>query len=82
MIDFIFIMLLVIFLFLVLSMFTNEYVMGMITSMGMIVAGIYLALYGAGDVMNILTETLALIVIALGSYILIRGTMEKAQEVL
>jgi len=82
MIDFIFIIILVLYLFLVLSFWKEEYVIGAIASMGLIVAGIYLHINGAGDVNNFLTQALALINIALGAYIFLRGTIEQAQEVM
>jgi len=82
MIDFIFIIMLIIYLFLLLAIWKEEYIIGMITAMGMIVTGIYLAIYGAGDVSNILTQTLGLVNMALGVYIFLRGTVEKTQEVM
>ena len=82
MIDFILVIILFVYLLLVLSFAIKEYIIGLIAGIGFIVIGIYLAIYGVGDVNNFLTQAFALINIGLGSYIFIYGSMEKIQELM
>jgi len=49
-----------------------------IASMGLIVVGIFTHINGFGDVKNWITDLWALVNIAIGSYVLIRVTMEEA----
>lgn len=80
MIDFIFIILPLLYLFLVLSFWTKEYVIGAVTSIGLMVSGVYLAINGAGEVNNLITQAMAIINICIGAYILIRGGVEEAER--
>lgn len=81
-ISFIYICILFLWFFLILSFTKDIYVIGMIASMGLVVSGIYIAVNGAGNVDNLLTQAFALIHIAIGAYIFLRGTTEEAMEAL
>ena len=80
MIDFIYIIIVLIYTLLVLSFAIQEYVLAMLAGIGMIVAGVYISIYGAGSVINFLTQAFGIINIGLGAYILIGGSIEKLQE--
>ena len=81
-ISFIYVSIILMWLFLIMSFASGEYTIAMLASMGMIVAGIFIAVNGAGNVDNLLTQAFALIHIMIGAYLFIRGTAEKAQEAL
>jgi len=65
---------------LIFSLAKQEYAMGMIASMAVIVLGIYVFIYGIMGINNWITDTFALINIAVGAYIFLRGTGEEAMQ--
>lgn len=68
-----------VYIFLLLSFIIKEPYIAMISSMAMIVIGVY-SFNGINGITNYFTQAFSLINMALGGYILIRTSMEKAQE--
>ena len=81
MIEFIFFVFVVIFSLLILGFFLKEYVLVSVSSMGIIIFGIFIAINGLLGLNNFLSDGLALILIGVGAYIFIRSGIEKLQEV-
>lgn len=70
------------YLLLVLSFITKNYPLGMLSSLGIMIIGIYIAIYNVEHINNLLTQTFALISIGLGAYVFINGSIEKIQELM
>ena len=68
------------YLLLVLAFVLKDYIIGMLASLGILVIGVYIAIYNVEHINNILTQTFALISIGLGSYVFINGSVEKIKE--
>ena len=65
---------------LIFSILREEYALGMIASMAIIIIGIYVYMYGIIGITNWITDTFALINIVMGAYIFLRGTTEEAMQ--
>lgn len=80
MIDFIYIVCIVIYAMLFFSIYFKEYVLGLLSGFALMLAGVYLAINGAGSVNNFLTSGFAVVSIALGFYVVIQGSTEEAEK--
>ena len=81
-ISFIFVSSVLMYLLLVLAFILKNYPLGMLSSLGIIIIGVYIAIYNVEHINNILTQTFALISIGLGSYVFINGSIEKIKELM
>lgn len=70
------------YLLLVLAFVLKNYPLGMLSSLGIMIIGIYIAIYNIEHINNILTQAFALISIGLGFYIFVNGSIEKIQELM
>lgn len=80
MMPFEYLIILVLFGLLCLGYYVKEYAFGAIAAMGLMVMGIYIAINGLESLDNIVTQALALIFIATGAYVFIRGGLEKLKD--
>lgn len=80
MIDFIYVLLALLYFMLVLAFVMQQSHVGIIVSMGIMVAGIYIAVNGMGGVNNFLVQAFALINISLGAYIMLVTGLEQITE--
>ena len=80
MIDFIFITILLVYALLIFAFIIKEYIISLIASIGILITGIYLIIYGVGDITNFLTTSFGIINIGLGAYVLIVGSTQKIEE--
>jgi len=80
MIDFIYVAIILVYLFLVLAFYTKEFILGLLASMGLMVTGIYMLINGVGDISNFLTEAFGIINIAIGAYIFINGSLQAFEK--
>jgi len=67
---------------LVLSFILKDYPLGMLSSMGIMVIGIYISIYNVEHINDILTQAFALISIGLGAFVFINGSKEKIEELM
>jgi len=81
-ISFIFVASILMYLLLVLSFALKNYPLGMLSSLGIMVIGIYIAIYNVEHIDNLLTETFALISICIGFFVFINGSIEKIKELM
>ena len=81
-IAFIFVGSILMYLLLVLAFTLENYPLGMLSSLGIIVIGIYIAIYNVEHINNLLTQAFGLISIMLGSYVFINGSVEKIKELM
>ena len=81
MIPFIFVITAIAFILLIISFIFRIYSLGMISSMALIVIGVYIGINGMEGINNFLVQSLAIICIALGAYVFINGSLQKIQEV-
>ena len=70
------------YLLLVLSFILKDYTIGMLSSMGIMVIGIYISIYNVEHINNILTQAFALISIGIGAFVFINGSKEKIEELM
>ena len=82
MIDFIYVIIILVYLLLAFSFIIKEYILSLIASIGIMITGVYLAIYGVGDISNFLTQSFGIINICLGAYVFINGSVEKIQELM
>ena len=54
----------------------------MLSSLGIMIIGIYIAIYNVEHINNILTQAFALISIGIGAYVFINGSIEKIKELI
>lgn len=80
MIDFIYVVVVLVYFLLAFSFIIKEYIIGLIASMGIMITGIYMAIYGVGDTINFLTQSFGIINICLGAYVFINASREKIEE--
>jgi len=81
-IAFIFVGSVLMYLLLVLAFILKNYPLGMLSSLGIMIIGIYIAIYNVEHINNLLTQAFALISIGLGAYVFINGSVEKIQELM
>ena len=81
-IAFIFIGSVLMYFLLVLAFALENYPLGMLSSLGIIIIGVYIAIYNIEYINNMLTQAFALISIGLGSYVFINGSVEKIKELM
>jgi hypothetical protein len=81
MIAFIFFIIVVTLMLLILAFTFELYPLGMISSMAMIIIGVYVLSNGVENIDNILTLALGIVCVCVGSYILINGSLEQLQEI-
>jgi len=79
---FIFVAAVLAYLLLVLSFVLKDYTIGMLSSLGIMCIGIYIAIYNVESINNVLTQAFALISIGLGAYVFINGSVEKIKELM
>lgn len=82
MLDFLYVVIILVYALLVFSFIVKEYIIGLLAGIGMMVIGIYMAIYGIGDIANFLTRGFAWINIGIGTYIFIVGSLEKIEEIM
>jgi hypothetical protein len=80
MIDFIYVIMVLVYCLLVFSIMKEELIIGLLAGMGIIIVGVYLIIYGAGDISNFLTSSFGIINVALGSYLFIGGSLEEIEK--
>jgi|TARA_Y100000310_G_scaffold342241_1_gene444500 energy-coupling factor transporter transmembrane protein EcfT len=79
-IPFSFAIVIVVFALLLLGFIAKIYTLGMISAMGLIVIGIFSAINGFESINNLLTQSLSVILIAVGAYVFIGGSLQQIQE--
>ena len=77
MIDFVYWIVILMFAVLFFSFLVQEFYVGILASMGLMVTGLYIVITGLGGYSNFLTETIGVICIVIGGYVLLRGWIEK-----
>lgn len=80
MINFIFVAMILSFALLALAVFIKNYAIGIISSMAIIVASIFIIINGITGLDAILEESLGLICLGFGMYALISGSIEQLEE--
>ncbi len=80
MIPFIFLIIVVIFGMLLVSYFLKIYTLGVLSSISMVIMGIYVLINGVEGIRTIMVSGLGTISVCLGFYIFIRGSIEKFRE--
>jgi len=80
MMPFIYLVIFVTITLLVVAFVFESYVIGVIMAMLMIVEGIYIARTGLIGLNNLVTEALALILIAIGAYVFLLGTYQELES--
>jgi len=63
-----------------LGIYMKNYPITALASMLMLIVGIYIIRYGLSDVMNFVTDTLGIMQVMIGSYVIIRGGIELIDE--
>jgi len=58
----------------------SEYILGMFAAIGLMCCGVYIAIYNVEQLSNILTQTIAIVCIAIGAYVFIKGSLEQITE--
>ena len=81
-VGFIFVALVLAFLLLVLAFILEDYPIGMLSSLAIMCIGIYIAIYNIEGINNILTQALGLILICIGAFVFINGSVEKIKELM
>lgn len=81
-VSFIFVAALIAYFSLVLSFILEDYTIGMLSAFGIMVIGIYIAIYNVESINNVLTQAFAIISMGLGAYVLINGSIEKINEII
>ena len=67
---------------LALSFIIKNYTLGMLSGMGILCIGIYVAIYNIENIDNLLTQAFGLISISLGMLVFIKGSLEKIEELM
>ncbi len=80
MVPFIFLIIIITFILLVVSFLFKIFFMGLISSMLMIVLGVYVLSSGIETLNNLLTLTIGIILVCLGAYIFINSSLEEIKE--
>jgi hypothetical protein len=65
---------------LAVSFVIKEKTLGLISSMGLMLVGIYTASEGIASFNNLMTQTFSVITIAIGAYFLISGSLNIIEE--
>jgi len=81
-VSFIFVAAVLMYSFLGLSFILKSYPLGMLSGMGILCIGIYVAIYNIEHINELLTQSFAVISIWLGAYIFIKGSKEKIEELM
>ena len=76
-VAFIFVAAMIAYLSLVLSFILEDYPIAMLSAFGIMVIGIYIAIYNVESINNVLTQAFAVISMGLGAYVLINGSVEE-----
>jgi len=79
-VSFIFVAAIIAYFSLVLSFILEDYPIAMLSSFGIMIIGIYIAIYNVESINNVLTQAFAIISMGLGAYVLINGSVEKIKE--
>jgi len=77
MMPFILLLILIAWVLVILGFHYKEYVFGALGAIFLMALGVYIALNGITDVNNLATQTLAVVQIAVGAYVLIKGSAEQ-----
>ena len=78
MIEPIYLIIVLLYSLLMLSVIIQDFIIGAITAMGIIVAGIFL-LSGGAYLTNFLTNTIGIINICFGSFVFLKGSLDQIQ---
>ena len=78
--DFIYVVIIFLLLVLVLAIFFKDYPLGMLASIALMVCGIYIAINGVGNYSSVFTESFGAILIGIGAYVFIGGTLEYMEQ--
>jgi len=81
MIQFIFLIIVFVFVLLGISFAIKSYALGLISAMAMMIIGVYIAINGIIGIDNILTQALAVSSIGIGAYVFIYGSIQQFEEV-
>jgi len=80
MIPFVYLITIVVYLILLISVITKNYILGLLSGMALMVLGTYTLIEGLENISTLLVDSLAAIDIGVGAYVLIKGSMEKFEE--
>lgn len=80
--SFVLVALVLVYILLVLAFYLKDYTIGMLSSLGILCIGIYIAIYNVEHINNLLTQAFALISIGIGAYVFINGSVEKIKELM
>jgi len=80
MIPFIFITIIIVYALLIFAFIIRNYPLGLLSSMALIVVGVFILANGMESIENILTVSLGVICVAIGFYILIGGSLQQIQK--
>jgi len=78
---FIFLASILIFIIIIFSFVYRLYILGILGSMGMIVIGVTTAIYGMNGINNFFTDSLAVVYLGIGFYVLVNGSLQKIKEI-
>ena len=79
-VAFIFLAITLMFILLLVSFVLRDYPIGMLSSMGLLSIGVYIAIYNIEEINNLLTQTISIICIAVGFMVFIVGSIQKIEE--
>ena len=80
MIPFVYLITIVVYLILLISVITKNYILGLLSGMALMVLGTYTLIEGLENISTLLVDSLGAIDIGVGAYVLIKGSMEKFEE--
>lgn len=80
MIDFIYVIIPLSMALLLLAVHMEEYILGLFSGFMIFICGVYVVIYGTGGTINFFSESLGVILVCLGFYIFIRGSVEEIAQ--
>jgi len=76
MLDMIHVLMLLVFVLIILGLYFKDYVLSFLGGMFSCIIGIYIATNGITNIVNWMTESIALIYVGVGFYVLGKGSIE------
>ncbi len=79
-VSFVIVSIVLAYLLLVVALITQDYILGLISGMALMIIGIYIAIYNVESINTLLTQGLAVISIMVGALVFLKVGIEKMQE--
>lgn len=67
-------------LLLIVGFWLANYIIALLASMSIIIVGVFMAINGIGTINNLLTQGFAAILLGLGAYVFINGSLQQLQQ--